>query len=184
MTRLFRFCLSFACILGISPLAFASAVDTIRFSQDAVVIVWDDTGAAKAGAQVNIGSGLAPVPDDTVITGTLLPISNSMSGSKTTRNIVLASNAPVSLDVVSDRPLNDLQVRLVAVGANAAGPSAELTRIAHVPANKPVAIYRIAQKTAVKRGTPLSQSVALEVTWRGAPNARVSLTAKAGPHQR
>jgi hypothetical protein len=160
------------------PVAKADTVQRVRFAQSAVVIVWDEQDRVHKGQSVTIGQSGIPAPADYLITGELLPVATSDAISGNTMTLRLASNAPITLQATSLRPVSNLQIQVTDRGANAT------TRLGTLLSDKvmsglPTDIYSLSSKTAARRGSALSQSIELEISWLGSPEAGLNITALA-----
>jgi hypothetical protein len=172
------FCALLSTLLGFMPVAKADTVQRVRFAQSAVVIVWDEQDRVHKGQSVTIGQSDTPAPADYLITGELLPVAASDAISGNTMTLRLASNAPITLQATSLRPVSNLQIQVTDRGANATARLGTLLTD-KVIGGLPTDIYSLSSKTAARRGTALSQSIELEISWRGSPEAGLNITALA-----
>ncbi|MEQ3745868.1 MAG: hypothetical protein ABNH53_06475 [Henriciella sp.] len=160
------------------PVAKADTVQRVRFAQSAVVMVWDKQDRVHKGQSVTIGQSDIPAPADFLITGELLPVAASDAIFGNTMTLRLASNSPLILQATSLRPVSNLQIRVTDRGGNAATqPGTLLTD--KVMGGLPTDIYSLSSKTATRHGSALSQSIELEISWLGSPEAGLNITALA-----
>ncbi len=167
MTRLFCLCSLLFLSFCSSPLAQASAVDTVRFVQPAKTVVWDESGDMKSGSEVLLGDASHIVPADYVMTGTLLPVAASASLERHEKTIRLASNAAVTLFATSDSAMRDVDVRIISTGPNATVSGGAPAQAALIPARTKTPIFKLNEKTAARPGTISSQTVTLNLSWTG-----------------
>lgn len=138
----------------VSSAAAAGTVHKVRFAQPAQVLVWEDGELIGQGQRVQLLGAATTERADLVGDGTLLPLVNERSG---TRTISVASNAAFSV-----RPGNAGAAQQYSVRVRSARENAEVrTQVDHD------AVFRQNAKTAIRPGAPSSQAIELEISWTG-----------------
>ncbi|MEL6860722.1 MAG: hypothetical protein AAGL11_02705 [Pseudomonadota bacterium] len=156
----------FATLFALSALSSAaSTVHHVRFAQLATVLVWQDDALIGQGQTVSLtgASDLAPV--EMLGSGQLIGTIEATGQSQTVR---IASNTGFEIRAADGVELDGVSVRVISIGANAA---------ASTDKDAPQALYRQSSKTALRPGSPLSQSITLEIEWQGETAPRLLVAA-------
>jgi hypothetical protein len=146
--------LLWALAAGTSASALAGTVHHVRFAQPAQILVWEHGELVGHGDRIQLIESHDVRPERLIGNGTLLPVENRISG---TRTIAVASNTAFILksDSAAGRP--DVTVRVLSERENAQariGPSRD-------------SAFRQSVKTAARPGAPASQAIELEISWSG-----------------
>ena len=145
--------------LGLMSLtAAASTVHELRFSQPAKVLVWQSGEFIGQGPEVSVLASLDTAPPDLLGSGELLFSVNQETNVARKVEFSVASNSGFLIKSDDPRFADDVQVRIVGVGANAASAVTLADRGAGV-------IYHQASKTAYRPGGPETQALRFEVSW-------------------
>ena len=155
----------FATLVALSALSSAaSTVHHVRFAQPATVLVWQDETLVGQGQTVALLGAVDFAPAEILGSGKLLGSFEATGHRQTVR---IASNTGFEIRAADNSPLEGVSARVTSVGENAQALAA---------GHAPHTIYRQNAKTALRPGAPLSQSITLEIEWRGdqAPRLLVS----------
>lgn len=143
------------CIAGALSSA-ANVIHTVRFAQPELLIVWDQGTLIGHGESIQITGEAEAVDTDFPGSGILTSATSDTEQSKTIR---IASNAGFVL-----RAPNVTSVKHVSVRAVEAGPNAAI--LSSPPADSQT-LFRQSGRTAHRPGSPKSQAITLEISWRG-----------------
>lgn len=143
------------CIAGALSSA-ANVVHTVRFAQPEVLIAWDEEVLIGQGETVQISGAAEAVEMDFPGSGSLTSAASDIEQSRTIR---IASNTGFIL-----RAPNATSVEHVSVRAVDAGPNAAI--LSSPPADSEI-LFRQSARTAQRPGSPESQAITLEISWRG-----------------
>ena len=149
-------------LMAASFAASASTIHKLRFAQPATVLVWQDEALVGQGDRVVLNEKPSAARFDTPGSGVLVPISAGADASEQRISFRIASNSGFSVRVVTPTQTSQLSLSVTAVGENAARMPAQSSPSGDL-------IYDQTTKTAVRAGSPESQSITLEVTWRDGP---------------
>lgn len=143
------------CIAGALSSA-ANVTHHVRFAQPDMVMVWHADSLIGSGDTIRIaGVGL---PDEAELPGSGVLIS-SASDARTSKTIRVASNTGFFLRSVESLPAGSVAIRVIE-----AGPNAQIQ--SRPPADSRI-LFQQSTRTAKRPGTPLSQAITLEISWRG-----------------
>lgn len=149
-----------AAIFGVCGLhAAASTIHHVRFAQPATVVVWEDGALLGQGREITLIDGGSLADRDYPGSGLLLS-SRDRPDSKLV--ISIASNTGFVIHAAAGQDADRISVRLVETGANAV--AAPLLQ-----SSEGEIVYRQDQKTAHRPGSPLSQTITLDLSWDGPP---------------
>ncbi|MEO0550527.1 MAG: hypothetical protein AAFZ91_11455 [Pseudomonadota bacterium] len=164
----------------------ADIVDRVRFAQAPVLMVWTGDGDPQIGSRVEVQPNIvAAAPIAFPGTGRLEPIQAVSRTSTQKQTFRVASNTGFKISAVAHASLETskapVTVEIRYPGANA---DSTLTRlIANQTSlstlSRPTQLLSLARKTAKQAGTPLSQSIEIEIDWGALPNGEVTLTLEA-----
>ena len=144
------------CVLAIaaSAAAMAGTVHHVRFAQPAQILVWEADTLIARGDRIELSSFSDARSDQILGAGSLVPADEQRDRSMI---IAVASNTAFSLKSDDAGVVQDVVVEILGVRENAQ---------IH-PAQTPESLFRQSAKTAIRRGTPLSQAIELEISWSG-----------------
>ena len=144
----------------------ASTVHHVRFAQPALILVWDDDAFLGQGERIDLtGIGAAERPD-LMGSGDLIQSTETLGQSKT---VTIASNTGFAIRSSIAVPNQAVSVRVLSVGENAQASGIEAV-------SETETLFQLSTRTAVRPGTPETQSITLEIEWTGttAPNLYVT----------
>lgn len=143
------------CIAGALSSA-ANVVHPVRFAQPEFLIAWDGESLIGQGEMIQISGEAEAVDTDFPGSGTLTSSASDLEQSKTIR---IASNTGFMLRALDNTDLENISVRAIEAGPNAA--------ILSSPPNESQTLFRQSRRTAQRPGDPESQAITLEISWRG-----------------
>lgn len=144
------------CALGLAWSAAADTVHKVRFAQDARVLVWQNETLIGDGAEIVLLQPLSDAPIDIPGDGQLDPIDRGSWPNAVTFEI--ASNAGFVIETSDTGMAASISVRVIDQAANA--------QLASQPTiSGDTIIFHQAAKTAIRPGSPLSQSLTIQVSW-------------------
>ena len=148
----------FTVLIWVYSTSAAGTVQTVRFAQTGKILVWVDGVMVGQGAEVSLGKGERSV-EPIFGNGRLEPTESSPIAS---HRIVfsVASNTGFVLETDAPFETGEVSVRILETGENAQA-------LARTPADRSRRIFEQADRTAIGRGAPLSQSLTLEVISNG-----------------
>ena len=156
------------CALGLAWSAAADTVHKVRFAQDARVLVWQNDALIGDGAEIVLLEPLSDAPIDILGDGQLDPLGAVPHLKAVTFEV--ASNSGFVIETLDADMVASISVRVIDQAANA-----QLVR--RSANNSNTVVFHQATKTAIRPGSPLSQSLTIEVTWP--EKAPSSLTVRA-----
>lgn len=157
---LFRLGLLSAAIATPSGVALADTVHQIRFATPAKVLVWQNGALTGEGQIVNLFS--RPMsPLQTPLGSGVLQSVAATEPLDTQRAVVkIASNSGFAIKATDPTAAASMDVRLIGYGPNAQFRPGALSLATGI-------VFAQSEKTARHRGTPETQSIELELTWKG-----------------
>lgn len=186
MARLFQ-----ALILGFSSLLMAAStaadvVDTVRFAQAPVLMVWSDGETPQIGSEVSLGSTLRPAATQTFPgAGQLDPIQAIGQASPRQQSFRIASNTGFRIRAAALSPM-ETSFSPITVSIRFPGENADRSIVRSVTSAmtlsdliEPQVLQSIPLKTAGKAGTPESQSVEIQIDWGELPRGEIAVSVEA-----
>ncbi|MEL7109057.1 MAG: hypothetical protein AAGJ68_10485 [Pseudomonadota bacterium] len=147
-------------LLAVSFAASASTVHKVRFSQPAAVLVWQDDILVGQGDRIVLREEPSLEDLDTPGSGELVPISAGIVPAEQRILFRVASNTGFAVRVANSSEAARVSLNVMAIGENAAVVGSDLNPTGDF-------VFHQTTKTAARSGSPVSQSIALEVTWAG-----------------
>ena len=135
-----------------SAAAMAGTIHHVRFAQPAQILVWESGALIARGDRIELFPNAAGLQHDIPGAGTLLPLA---AESRRTRVISVASNTAFSLIGSDEQTAGTVAVQILGVGENAQSQ----------PLQSSGSLFRQGVKTAVRKGSPQSQSIELKISW-------------------
>lgn len=158
---LFRLGLLSAAIAIPSGVALADTVHQIRFATPAKVLVWQNGALTGEGQTVTLFSRPASLLRTPLGSGVLQSVESTTEPLATQRAIVkIASNSGFAIKAADPTAAANMDVRLLGSGPNAQFRPGKLSRATGI-------VFAQSGRTARHRGTPETQSIELELTWKG-----------------
>ena len=158
---LYKMALISAALAMSTWVALADTVHQIRFANPARVLVWQDGAPAGQGANVEVLPARAPFSMTPFGSGTLIRVASMPSPQDGRTTLRIASNCGFVIQTSDSDSAAQVRTRFLKRGPNAQFQPSERPSDATV-------VFLQTEKTAIRRGTPESQSIELEVTWQGA----------------
>lgn len=152
-----------ACLIALlmgqaAPFASAEAVHKIHFVQSPKVLVWMNDTLVGEGARLPLLETDLQAESPGIGSGVLVPIGFNPPHATRRATFRIASNSSFRIETSPLETRDDIVVRVLGQGANAQ----KLSAGEHLPAG---IVFEQLDKTAVRRGTPESQSLEFEVVW-------------------
>ena len=139
-------------------MALADTVHQIRFATPAKVLVWQNGSLTGEGQTVNLFSRPAATP---LGSGVLQSIEVTTEPLATQRAVVkIASNSGFAIKATDPPAAASMDVRLIGYGPNAQFRPDALSLATGI-------VFAQSERTARHRGAPETQSIELELTWKG-----------------
>jgi len=164
----------------------ADIVDRVRFAQAPVLMVWTGDSDPQIGSRVEVQPhSVAAAPIAFPGAGRLEAIQAVSRTSAQKQTPRVASNTGFTLSAVAHASLETSMLPIIVQirypGANADStltrPIASQASLSTLSA--PTQLLSLARKTAKQAGTPLSQSIEIEIDWGAVPNGEIALTLEA-----
>lgn len=141
-------------------MALADTVHQIRFATPAKVLVWQNGALTGEGQTVTLFSRPASLLRTPLGSGVLQSVA-ATEPLATQRTIVkIASNSGFAIKAADPTAAANMDVRLLGSGPNAQFRPGKLSRATGI-------VFAQSERTARHRGTPETQSIELELTWKG-----------------
>ena len=141
--------------LGFGLTAESSTVQRVKFAQGATVLVWQAGSLVGMGHEVLVGD--TPLGTDFMGAGLLAPIAEVDGLSGKSLRLQIASNVPTQIKVAGADQTRAFQLALAAIGENA-DAGIEIVK-------RDASTFELVRKTADRPGSPMSQSVEVELNW-------------------
>ena len=168
---LIRAGLILAALAAMSASGFAKTVHQVRFVQSAQVVVWQDDLLIGQGPTVHV-LDQSPMPAQTLPgSGRLETHSLNAAESKGQIRLRVASNAGFTIEVADPKIAAQMRAEVLTIGANASAVAGQTHYASGV-------VFEQLEKTALRRGSPETQAIELELTWSGAAPSDLRVVAK------
>lgn len=145
----------------------ASTVHYVRFSQPALLMVWEDGTFLGQGEQVDL-TGFGAIESPALMgSGDLLQSRDTVGQSKT---IMIASNTGFAIRTSNAAADQAVSVQIIAIGENAQASESQTI-------GDTATVFELSDRTALRSGAPETQAITLEIEWTGPTTPNLYVTA-------